>query len=830
MSYFELQFSHPCDLIKLKTLKETKALLSSLDPKILKAFSAAPSKDGWILEGRLSAQAITALCQKQAIFYGGKILYADPFNEVNLSHKLSYDGNWHLEKVFEINKKQVSEKDVTFHSTGRWIIHKNFLYYLDSSIDRRHLETIPSQKLEDAQCLEWIQDPTTYPYADKLEIDETVELFENKPSQVTPTLYWSDYAWTEARLEASNSREMESFQKDLEELGACVKKLPGGLIRFFWQNPHRLYEAMEFLLESGWKIKGPKSESLSLLGPIEVEKISHQRGQIEIKAWAKPKDTSIKAPPIAAGALSHYLKKSAKYLPVDEKTWLLLPPADRHPELLQGRGEGDTVRLEPWRLQTLKELPCSSMDEYTKSLVKLAEGGFSQKCPSSVGSFSLREYQKRGVEWLLQLASLGIGGLLADEMGLGKTIQTLAFLHLLESSEKIPLKQSLIVAPRSLMHTWRSQIYKLHPNLPKSFVYLHHGKERIEQTDEVNKAGIVLTTYQTLRQDFSLFSSDRSLPWRVAIFDECHLWRNPQTQGYQILKTLPAELKIGLSGTPIYNSLGDLWHQLKLFAPTLVQEETIPSTQAIEELRPLWLRRSKEEVAPELPQKIEETLWLEMDQEQANLYQKMLSTSLKEEEGKEPSTFQILEKILRLRQCCLWPALIDPRSTSSGVKAEQLLLDLETLLSEGRSVLVFSQFASALSAMHKLSKENWTCHYIDSHTQNREKVLELFQEGPPSALFMTLGTGSVGLNLTRASAVILLDPWWNESVENQAIDRAHRIGQKQTVLVRRYMVQDSLEEAMEELKASKRESTKSWLTNQAGENFELDLWQKLREF
>lgn len=823
MSYFELQPSGAFDPVCLKVLKDSRTLLSTLDPKWVKAMSFTPNKENLILEAKSSALTLMYLAQKQAIYYQGKLLYADPYNKAKVFHKLSYDGKWHLEIIFEISQKEITSNTILFHSTGRWLIHKNFLHLLDDSVDKRSLELPLLEKTKDAVIKEWILKPLDYPYAEKLILDETIELFEEKTSSSMPTLYWNDYAWSEASLKTNHSSELKSAQNDLIELGACFKNLPGGGTCFSWSNPEKLYEAMELLLESGWQIKGPKEESLALLGPIQIEKVIQEGGEIHIQASAKAKNTTIKQTPITAGALSHYLKRAAKYLPLDQKTWLLLPPASKHPELIQGKSQGDRISIESWRLQTLKHLPLETMSENLKMWAQLASSQNSFSSTFELQSIELREYQKQGVQWLLELAKLGIGGLLADEMGLGKTIQTLSFLKELNK----PMgTQDLIVAPRSLMQTWKGQIKKL----LGIDAYIHHGDDRdVASEGSLQKAPIVLTTYQTLRQDFELFSREKEKRWRVAIFDECHLWRNPQTQGYLVLEKLQAHMKVGLSGTPIYNSLEDLWHQLRLLAPQIIGEKPDSIKESINELRPLWLRRSKEEVAPELPDKIQEIIWLEMNPEQADLYQKLLETTLKEEEGKNPTSFQILEKILRLRQCCLLPSLIDPQTQDTGIKAEQLLLDLETLLSESRSVIIFSQFSTVLNKMYSLAKSKWKTYYIDSHTKDRESIMDEFQNGAPSALFMTLGTGSVGLNLTRASAVILLDPWWNESVENQAIDRAHRIGQTQNVLIRRYMIQNTLEQAMDELKNSKKEAIKAWLSSsEASSNFELDLWDKLR--
>lgn len=820
MSYFELLAPSHNSPIELKALKDPKPLLNLLEAKQSKALSKSKTADNiWVIETKESAGLLHFLAQKQALTFLGKRLYSDPFNAVKISHTLSYDGHWHIHIDAQINDKKFPLQETAYHATGRWLIHKNFIHPLSEEVDRRSLEAdIP---IDEALCQKWRATPSDYPYCHELHIDETCELFEEEPSQ-NATLVWSDYAWSLAKIQ-SNAKDQESLLKDLLELGASSKTLTGGQVGVFWHNHEKLYEAMQILLEMGWSIQGPKQEKLYLLEPIKIESVTPKEGEIEIKASTRPKDPSLRHHVVSAGALSHYFKRAAKYIPLNEGTWLLLPAASSYKELSQGKSSGETLKLEPWRLQSLKSFSDEALDDRLKPWKHLSD--LERQVNLTDFAFELRDYQKQGLAWLLNLTKVGIGGLLADEMGLGKTIQTLAFLYFLHQHD--PKARYLIVAPRSLIQTWRYQIKKAFGD--QICLSIHHGQERGSDSTSLDFSLFTLTTYQTLRQDLSLFTHPQK-PWDVAIFDECHLWRNPQTQGYQALKEVAANIKIGLSGTPIYNSLDDLWHQLRLFAPQIVQKEPPQEAEALYQLRPLWLRRSKEEVAPELPDKIEETLWLEMDSEQEEIYQKLLHQSLKEENDQSTSPLKILEKILRLRQCCLWPQLVASSTQSLGVKAEQLLLDLETLLSESQSVLVFSQFIGVLSPMYNLSKDKYPCYYIDSHTQNREKVLESFEKSGPGVLFMTMGTGSVGLNLTKASAVILLDPWWNESVENQAIDRTHRIGQTKNVLVRRYMIQNSLEEAMDKLKNSKKSLTKAWENSESDSHFELELWQKLRNF
>ena len=420
-------------------------------------------------------------------------------------------------------------------------------------------------------------------------------------------------------------------------------------------------------------------------------------------------------------------------------------------------------------------------------------------------------YQNQGLSWLSFLEKNQVGGLLADEMGLGKTIQIIAFLSQLE------LKQScLIVVPTSLLFNWQNEFARF---LPGSPIHVHAGKERIKTLPSI--PSIILTSYAILRIDQTLFTSS---DFQLIILDEAQVIKNPDSQIAEVCFHLRAKMRIAITGTPIENRLEDLFSLFYFLNPGLLGERKqfqaeVLASQAdsrylkrIQKLiRPFILRRTKKQVALDLPEKLEQTIWVEMSEEQRNIYEKYLqSTRVKLRSKDTNQQMQILEAILRLRQICAHPLLVDPTVQDlyqySG-KFSKVMADLEEVVEEKRKVLFYSQFTSMLHLMKKEAQNrNWKYVYLDGSTKNREQVVSQFQEDEQTLLFfISLKAGGVGLNLTKADYVFLYDPWWNTAIENQAIDRAHRLGRSNQVIARRYVTALSIEEKIMRLKSHKEQ-------------------------
>lgn len=428
----------------------------------------------------------------------------------------------------------------------------------------------------------------------------------------------------------------------------------------------------------------------------------------------------------------------------------------------------------------------------------------------------LRPYQRAGLGWLHFLRDAGLGGCLADDMGLGKTVQTLALLEELRAGGNT--RPSLVVAPRSLLFNWMAEAKRFAPQLR---VLEHHGTER--GRNDFNDCDLVLTTYATMRLDVARLAE---VEFEMVILDEAQAIKNASSQVAKASRLLRGRHRLALSGTPIENHLGELWSLFEFLNPGLLGSarsfsrtfaaKTTPAERRdalARALRPLILRRTKEQVAPELPERTEQTLFCELEGKQRKQYdelrdhyrQALLGRIRKS--GMDRSRMQILEALLRLRQAACHPALVGASGDDSSAKTELLMDELRDVLDSGHRALVFSQFTSFLKIVRDtLDDERIRYFYLDGATRNRQQLVEAFQrdDGPPLFL-ISLKAGGLGLNLTNADYVFLLDPWWNPAVEAQAIDRAHRIGRTKPVVAYRLIARDTVEEKILELQAKKRD-------------------------
>jgi hypothetical protein len=434
---------------------------------------------------------------------------------------------------------------------------------------------------------------------------------------------------------------------------------------------------------------------------------------------------------------------------------------------------------------------------------------------------ALRPYQEQGLGWLATLGELGFGACLADDMGLGKTIQVLAYLHSQRQKRSRGHKPSLVVVPRSLLSNWLDEAARFAPQLS---VRQHWGAERRRTKESLGDADIVLTTYGTLRSDIALFGD---VDFTCVVLDEAQAIKNKQSSTAKCAKLLRADRRIAMSGTPVENHLGELWSLFEFLNPGLLKElpalqRALGATKPSDEVlglvrtlvRPFVLRRTKREVAKELPDRVEQTLYVELEQDERQLYDELLlhyqaSISKKVVEvGVERATPHLLEALLRLRQAACHPGLIDRgRQRESSAKVECLVERLSALRAEGHRALVFSQFTSLLSIVReRLTEEKIPFEYLDGNTRDRAGAVERFQSDPSIGAFLiSLKAGGVGLNLTGADYVFILDPWWNPAAEAQAIDRAHRIGQTRNVIAYRLLAKGTVEERVAHLQAQKRD-------------------------
>jgi len=432
----------------------------------------------------------------------------------------------------------------------------------------------------------------------------------------------------------------------------------------------------------------------------------------------------------------------------------------------------------------------------------------------------LRKYQVSGYNWLHFLRQYGFNGCLADDMGLGKTVQALALLQKLK--EESSLGTSLLIVPVSTIPNWESEITRFTSGIKH---VRHAGVERIKDTAYLQKYDLVILSYHTMRNDIDLF---QSLEFDYIILDESQYIKNSTSQSFKAVRTLKAEHRLSLTGTPIENSTLDLWSQMDFLNPGLLNTqksykarfarpiEMQNDKQAAERLKklifPFILRRTKEEVEKELPEKEVITVYSEMDQEQRQIYntyrekyRKELSATL-DERSVGQSTIEIFSALLKLRQIALFPMLADDKLKEiSSCKFESMKDMLEDIMEEKHKVLVFSQFVKSLKIIENHVKSLGIRYaYLDGSTKDRNAEIKRFQNHKEINLFLlSLKAGGVGINLTAADYVILFDPWWNPAVENQAIDRAHRIGQDHKVIAYKMIVKDTVEEKILKLQEQK---------------------------
>lgn len=436
---------------------------------------------------------------------------------------------------------------------------------------------------------------------------------------------------------------------------------------------------------------------------------------------------------------------------------------------------------------------------------------------------TLRPYQAQGFSWLCFMQEYQMGAILADDMGLGKTLQALTLL--LHQKEIGKSEQpSLVVLPTSLVANWRKEAWKFAPDLK---VHTHTGVNREKKLDHFSRYDIVLTTYGIVRQDIKQLAD---YPFHYVILDESQTIKNPDSKTSKAVKELVANHRISLTGTPIENTVMDLWSQMSFLNPGLLGNEAFfkqfyvspierekdakRSAKLRAIMSPFLLRRRKEQVEADLPPKVEKLHYCDMVGEQQKYYEEIRSTyrnyllELISSGALKKNKLNILTGLQKLRQIAIHPQLVEPdayKLKDSGKYREVKRILQSILQKEGSKVLIFSQFVKMLTLLREdLDNEKIRYNYLDGGTRDRQDQVDTFQDNPDIRVFLiSLKAGGVGLNLTAADYVFILDPWWNPAVENQAIDRSHRIGQKRTVFYYKFITQNTIEEKILTLQRQK---------------------------
>ena len=533
------------------------------------------------------------------------------------------------------------------------------------------------------------------------------------------------------------------------------------------------------------------------------------------------------------------------YLPLAHKKWLSISMGRIKPLLrlllhygFRDSQQGEDFQLHQYQLALVREaeaaiqatnsrwLGTDALNTQLQTLAALPDVQVPQGLKTE-----LRFYQLQGLAWLSQLRACGFSGILADDMGLGKTVQALALLQLEKEHNRMH-GASLIVAPTSLVGNWSEEAKRFTPELK---VLVFHGIDR--HAARFDDYDLVISTYGTVAKDKALFIA---YPFYYLILDEAQSIKNARTKTTQIMQQLRASHRLCLTGTPLENHLGELWSLFHFLMPGLlgdakqyrrffripIEREDHQERRALltGRVQPFMLRRTKNQVLLELPPKTEITRMIDLQGSQRDLYEAIRMTMEKKvrdaiaQQGLGKSQIVLLDALLKLRQVCCDPRLLLlPEATmayESSAKLDALMELLDSLIKEGRRVLVFSQFTSMLKLIEEeLQQRQYAYLKLTGQTQNRHMLVERFQAGEVPIFLISLKAGGTGLNLTRADTVILYDPWWNPAVQDQAAGRSHRIGQENPVFIYKFITSGTVEEAILAMQSKKRELVDSILSN-----------------
>jgi superfamily II DNA or RNA helicase len=587
-------------------------------------------------------------------------------------------------------------------------------------------------------------------------------------------------------------------------------------------TPKKLPPALPSLVSEGWRVE---AEGVLYRSASEFKlAVTSNIDWFELGGGVQYGSQSVPLPLILDAA-----RRGDTMIRLDDGSMGMLPDEwlRKHNLLIDiGKRHGDVLRFDQSHaglldslLASQPEIRCDAGFTQVRKRLHAFEGIEPMEAPPGFQG-TLRPYQQEGLGWLEYLRTFNFGGILADDMGLGKTIQMLAFLQR-RRARRQARGPSLIVVPRSLVFNWLQESAKFTPRLR---VLDYTGPNRHPLRDSFDDHDLIVTTYGTMRSDIVELSK---IEFDYAILDEAQAIKNADSQSAKAARLLQARHRLAMSGTPIENHLGELWSIFEFLNPGMLGTASVfkkhaagastddPHARALlaRALKPFILRRTKKQVVKDLPEKIEQTLFCDLEPAQRKLYDQLVGhyrmTLLgKSTDQLKTSKIEVLEALLRLRQAACHPGLIDREHTGDpSAKLDMLIPSVAEVVDEGHKVLVFSQFTSFLSIVRdRLDAEGLTYEYLDGKTRNRQERVERFQNDPDCPIFLiSLKAGGLGLNLTAAEYVYLLDPWWNPAVEAQAIDRSHRIGQINNVFAYRLIARDTVEQKILDLQQKKRD-------------------------
>ncbi|WP_413670310.1 DEAD/DEAH box helicase [Mucilaginibacter sp. Mucisp86] len=599
---------------------------------------------------------------------------------------------------------------------------------------------------------------------------------------------------------------------------------------FEWLNQHH-----DQLIEQGFELEQPEGQKRYVFGSSKIELVVTENNDwFDINAMVSFGPYRIPFIQLKNHILNH---KKEFTLPSGEIAVIPEQWFSQYGNLLHFTEGSNDLKLRRHHIGLVTDLAEGEMASVTmtRKLQKLTNFDELEDAPMPVNfEGHLRPYQKAGYNWFHFLKQYHFGGCLADDMGLGKTIQTLSLLqkHKEDIENAGGKATSLVIMPTSLIYNWLNEARKFAPQLR---LMVHTGTMRYRSADVFANYDVVITTYGISRIDIEMF---KGFFFDYVILDESQNIKNPSSKSYQAVKQLKSRFKLILSGTPVENSVNDLWTQMSFINPGLLgaqqffqnefvtpiekkkDEDKARKLQAL--IKPFVLRRTKEQVATELPPKTENLFYSQMTEEQSSVYEEIKSEYRNEllkslEDGTFAKTqIQVLQGLIKLRQIANHPIMIDKDYEGDSGKFEDVVHTLNNVLDGGHKVLIFSQFVKQLSIYRDhFDRVGIPYVYLDGATQNRGDVVKQFQEDEKTRVFLiSIKAGGVGLNLTEADYVFILDPWWNPAVEQQAIDRTHRIGQTKNVFIYKFITKDSVEEKILALQQRKLSLSRALITTE----------------
>jgi len=736
-------------------------------------------------------------------------------------------------KIIEINKahKQISEiiggQGLKLPKKGK----DQLLQALQSlsSMVTIH-STIAGGKLN---IKEVTADPTPHmhllPYGEGLKVKRLVRPFSNDGSYFEPGEGGKTII---AEINGERLQTRRSFKKETQRAEAAIATCPS-LGNQEGDNNEWIFEEPDDCLELLMDLKNLKKNVVLEWPEGEKFKIAHHASMDQMRVQIKQDKNwfalsgELKLDESLILEMSRLLdlvqETESRFIPIGDGAFIALTQSfrDQLSEIQKFSDQKKGVRFHALAAPILEEFSEEvghlKSDKHWKSLLKRIQNAQSldPQLPSTLQA-ELRDYQVEGFRWLMRLASWGVGGCLADDMGLGKTLQALAAIL-----SRAPEGPSLVIAPSSVCLNWKDEIFKFTPTLN---CVVFGGQNRKKLLAGLKEFDVLICSYGLLQQGGENLAN---IDWNTIVLDEAQSIKNRLTKRSKAAMTLNGKFKLLTTGTPIENHLGELWNLFQFINPGLLGslshfnehfatpierfQDKSTRKQLKKLISPFILRRTKTQVLQELPPRTEIVLHVEMTSEESSFYETLRRRAVQQLENMEGSIeenrFQILAEIMRLRRACCNSRLVLPESPVASSKLDLFWKVVEELLGNHHKALVFSQFVGHLDIIRELlDKKGITYQYLDGSTpvKERKRRIDAFQAGEGELFLISLRAGGMGINLTAADYVIHMDPWWNPAVEDQASDRAHRIGQKRPVTIYRLIVKESIEERIAELHQQKR--------------------------